>query len=170
MEHVRARHKVSTQWTTAVNTIFLGSESSGRAVKAEEASQELTTSKWQSWAGHLPPVALLLGFLPHGILEDDWDPDWGAGAGGEDSSGKSPPTSDRRSSTPALPPWPRPYPFRWLPPQGPFPTNEKKPRDARVMEHRGPEPRGADTAETDLQAEAHPALCTTGRPSPLLAR
>lgn len=42
------------------------------------------------------------------------------------------------------------------------------------MEHRGTEPRGADTAEGPISrqrpprlTQAHPTLCTTGRPSPL---
>lgn len=41
------------------------------------------------------------------------------------------------------------------------------------MEHRGTEPRGADTAENPISrqrppqlTQAHPTLCTTGRPAP----
>lgn len=53
---------------------------------------------------------------------------------------------------------------------------EKQPGDAGVTEHRGTGPRGAGTAETvpsqrqPRLTQAHPALSTTGRPSPLQAR
>lgn len=53
---------------------------------------------------------------------------------------------------------------------------EKLPGDAGVTEHRGTGPRGAGTAEMvpsqrlPQLTEAHPALSTTDRPSPLQAR
>ena len=85
--------------------------------------------------------------------------------------------SEPQSATPPLPPWPRPYTLRWLRPQGQFQTAGKQPVDARVMEHRETEPRGADTEEKPISRQrppqltrAHPTLYTTGRPSPLQAR
>lgn len=80
--------------------------------------------------------------------------------------------SEPQSATPPLPSWPRPYTLRWLQPQGQFQTN-KKPVDARVMEHRETEPRGVDTEEKPISRQrppqlprARPTLYTIGRPSP----
>lgn len=56
---------------TAIITIFMGSNLLKQKLAKKETSQGLTTSKWQSWAWNLQPMALLLVFLPHIILEDD---------------------------------------------------------------------------------------------------
>lgn len=137
-----------------------------------EAFQVFTTSKWQSWAWNIQPMALLLVLLPHTLLEDDWHQDWDKGSSEKSPQNLTP--AQTQSATPPLPPWTRHYTLRWLQPLGQFQTNEKKPGDARVMEHRGTEPRGADTAKSPISkqrpprlTQAHPTLCTTGRPSPL---
>lgn len=69
---------------TAIIIIFMGSNLLEQKSE-KEISQGLTHSKWQNWAWKLQPMALLSVFLPHIILKDDWQQDWGEG-----SSGKSP--------------------------------------------------------------------------------
>lgn len=66
----------------------------------KEAFQVFTTSKWQSWAWNIQPMALLLVLLPHTLLEDDWHQDWDKG-----SSEKSPQnlTPAQTHSQPPLP-------------------------------------------------------------------
>lgn len=58
----------------------------------------------------------------------------------------------------------RPCALRWLPALGPSQTNAQQPGDARVMEHRGPEPRGADAGEKPISGQRPPPRAGPPRP------
>lgn len=149
---------------TAIITLFPGSNFLKEKSEKGRDIPTSSASKWQSWAWHLQPMALLVVFLPPYFTGRCLAPGRGGGA----AQGSLPKTSDSYSdpqwATPPVPPWPRPSTLRRLQSQGHFQTNEK-PGHARVMEHGGLSHEVQTQQRNQSPGRGHSAH--TGPPNPL---